>query len=85
MSDHQPAVIEDVVADQIVELGRLANERGRPPVPVSIFGASSQREDLERYAELGVDRCVLSLPSAPRGEALEALDRLADLVPAFTA
>jgi probable F420-dependent oxidoreductase len=77
--DGDPAL----VAEQIVELGRRAVERGRPAVPVSIFGASPRPEDLERYSELGVERCVLSLPTAPREEVLAALDRAAELIPAF--
>jgi probable F420-dependent oxidoreductase len=77
--DGDPALVEE----QIVELGRRAAERGRPAVPVSIFGASPRPEDLERYSELGVERCVLSLPTAPREEVLAALDRAAELIPAF--
>ena len=73
-----PALVEE----GIVELGRRAVERGRP-VPVSIFGASPRPEDLERYAELGVERCVFSLPAAAREEVLAALDRAAALVPVF--
>lgn len=76
--DGDPALVEE----QIVELGRRAVERGRP-VPVSIFGASPRPEDLERYSELGVERCVLSLPTAPREEVLAALDRAAELIPAL--
>ena len=75
-----PALVEK----QIVELRKLAAERGRPPVPVSIFGASRRQDDLERYAELGVERCALSLPAAAPEEALRALDQLAELVPVFT-
>jgi probable F420-dependent oxidoreductase len=74
-----PALVEA----QIAELGKLAAERGRAPVPVSIFGASSRPEDLERCRELGVERCVLSVPSAASEEALSARDRAAELVPAF--
>jgi probable F420-dependent oxidoreductase len=77
--DGDPALVEE----QIVELGRRAVERGRPAVPVSIFGASPRPEDLERYSELGVERCVLSLPTAPREDVLAALERAAELIPAF--
>jgi probable F420-dependent oxidoreductase len=77
--DGDPALVEE----QIVELGRRGVERGRPAVPVSIFGASPRPEDLERYSDLGVERCVLSLPTAPREEVLAALDRAAELIPAF--
>jgi probable F420-dependent oxidoreductase len=70
-----PAVIEE----RLNELQRLAAERGRAAVPISVFGA--RPEHLERYAELGVERCVLSLPSAGPDEVLAELDRLAELLP----
>jgi probable F420-dependent oxidoreductase len=74
-----PALVEE----RIAELARLASEHGRAPLPVSIFGVRGERQDLERYAELGVERCVLTLPPVGTGEALEALDRLALFVPEF--
>jgi probable F420-dependent oxidoreductase len=72
-----PALVEE----RIAELGRLAAERGRAPLPVSIYGVPGERQYLERYAELGVERCLLTLPPVGTGEALEALDKLAELVP----
>jgi probable F420-dependent oxidoreductase len=74
-----PALVEE----RIAELARLASEHGGAPLPVSIFGVRGERQDLERYAELGVERCVLTLPPVGTGEALEALDRLAPFVPEF--
>lgn len=67
-------------ATRFAELQRLAADRGRPPVPVSIFGAAPKPQAVADYAELGVDRCIFFLGSAPRDEALPELDDLARLV-----
>jgi alkanesulfonate monooxygenase SsuD/methylene tetrahydromethanopterin reductase-like flavin-dependent oxidoreductase (luciferase family) len=46
-------------------------------VPVSVFNASSDPEDLEAYAQLGVERVLLGLPTLPESETLRQLDNLA--------
>jgi probable F420-dependent oxidoreductase len=51
-------------------------------VPVSVFNASSKPENLEAYARLGVERVLLSLPTLPKGETLDHLDNLAEVVAA---
>jgi probable F420-dependent oxidoreductase len=60
-------------------LREMAEERGRPPVPVTVFGARPDPEVLEHYAEAGVDRVLFSLPSVPTPEALKHLDTYANL------
>lgn len=65
------------LAGRITELQDLAAERGRPPVPVSLFGASTRPEALARCAELGVERVVFSLPPAGADDVLPRLDKLA--------
>ncbi len=45
-------------------------------VPVTVFGASSEPENLKEYARLGVKRVLLSLPTLPEDETLEHLDEL---------
>ena len=57
-------------------LGELREVAGRD-VPVSVFNASSEPEDLESYARLGVERVLLPLPTLPESETLEHLDDLA--------
>ncbi|MCL6439170.1 MAG: LLM class F420-dependent oxidoreductase [Rubrobacteraceae bacterium] len=52
-------------------------------VPVTVFGASHDREVLEEYARLGVDRVLLDLPTLPEPETVELLDELSGLVDAF--
>jgi probable F420-dependent oxidoreductase len=59
-------------------MGELREVAGRD-VPVSVFNASSEPEDLQAYARLGVDRVLLNLPTVPEGEALDHLDKLAQL------
>ncbi len=49
-------------------------------VPVTVFNASSEPEDLEAYARLEVERLLLNLPTLPEGETLDHLDELAGAV-----
>ena len=46
-------------------------------MPVSVFNASSEPEDLEAYRRLGIERTLLGLPTLPESETLDHLDRLA--------
>ena len=55
-------------------LRELAAERGRPPIPVTVFGARPDPEVLDHYAAAGVDRVLFSLPSVGELEALKLLD-----------
>ena len=59
--------------------GELRKAAGRD-VPVSVFNASSEPEDLEAYARLGVERVLLSLPTLPEGDTLDQLDEIARVV-----
>lgn len=70
----------DRFARQMAELAERARDAGRDPVPVTVFGASRRPEDLERLAQLGVTRALLSLPPAGRDEVLARLDRDAELL-----
>ncbi|HET9772599.1 MAG TPA: LLM class F420-dependent oxidoreductase [Acidimicrobiia bacterium] len=60
-------------------LREMAAERGRPPVPVTVFGASTKPEVLDHYAEAGVDRVLFTLPSVEAAEAIKLLDTYANI------
>ena len=62
-------------------LNELAEVAGRD-VPVTVFNASSEPEDLEEYAQLEVERVLLGLPTLLEGETLDHLDNLAEVVAA---
>ena len=62
-------------------LGELREVAGRD-VPVTVFNASSEPEDLEAYARVGVERVLLGLPTLPEGETLDRLDELAQVAAA---
>jgi hypothetical protein len=47
-----------------------------------VFNASTEPEDLEAYARMGVERVLLSLPTLPEGESLDHLDTLAGVAAA---
>jgi probable F420-dependent oxidoreductase len=67
-------------AEQVDALQKAAADRGRGPIPVTVFGARPKPEILAGYAEAGVDRALIALPSAPEADTLRRLDRYADLV-----
>jgi probable F420-dependent oxidoreductase len=65
---------------RIAELKAVADERGAPHPPVTVFGASpDDHAVLERYAEAGVERILLALPTAPAAEVCPLVERHAHL------
>jgi probable F420-dependent oxidoreductase len=78
-----PVASQRPMSERIPELNRLAAEAGRGRIPVSVWGAPSRPEVIQHYAELGVERCVFWLPSAPREEVLPFLDRYAETAKSF--
>jgi probable F420-dependent oxidoreductase len=67
------------LAPRIAELQRRAEEAGRGPIPVTVFGAKSEARLLERLRDAGVTRSLFYLPPAEPGEVERALDRLAEV------
>jgi probable F420-dependent oxidoreductase len=65
------------LASRIAELQRRAEEAGRGPIPVTVFGAKSDVRLLERLRDAGVTRSLFYLPPAQPGEVEQALDHLA--------
>ncbi|MEB3367865.1 LLM class F420-dependent oxidoreductase [Saccharopolyspora mangrovi] len=63
------------LGDLISEVRDKAGRR----VPVTLFGAEDDTAKLTGYAEAGVDRALLMLPTLPRDETLRKLDELAEL------
>jgi len=62
-------------------LGELREAAGRD-VPVTVFNASSEPENLEAYAQLDVERVLLGLPTLSESETLHRLDELAGVAAA---
>jgi probable F420-dependent oxidoreductase len=89
-----PKVLERVVAfgdewmpnrvtgltERIDELGRLAAEAGRDPIPVTLSGARPDPELIERGERLGVRRCSFYITPADAGETERQLDELASVL-----
>ncbi len=70
----------DAVGRRIAELRDRAAATGRGRIPVTLFGGARNRANLDRYAEIGIDRCLLTVPSAGRDVVLRKLDTDAELV-----
>jgi probable F420-dependent oxidoreductase len=65
------------LAPRIAELQRRAQDAGRGPIPVTVFGAKPEVRLLERLRDAGVTRSLFYLPPGEPGEVEEGLDRLA--------
>jgi probable F420-dependent oxidoreductase len=68
------------IEEQIAELQRQAKERGRDPIPVTVFGVRADAESIERLAAAGVTRCLFGLPPAGEEKILPLLDRFAGVM-----
>jgi probable F420-dependent oxidoreductase len=64
------------------DLRQRAEEAGRDmaTIDVTVYGVQGDREELDRYAEAGVNRGVFFLPSKARDDVLPVLDRYARLI-----
>ena len=65
---------------RIAELRRLAAERGRDPIPVTIYAAPPTPAAIERFAAAGAERVVFNLPTVDAGEELSGVRELAALI-----
>jgi probable F420-dependent oxidoreductase len=61
---------------------QMAAEAGRNPddVPMSVFAARQDADQLKRYGDAGVDRAIFLLPTGARDAVLKTLDASAVLV-----
>jgi len=63
-------------------IDRMRETAGARP-PVVVYGAGDDRESLDVYAELGVERVLLYLPTRPEDLTLRLLDDLAENASAY--
>ena len=69
------------IAEQIAAFRKMAEEAGRDPaaLPVTIFGAREDLDQLKRYRDLGVARAIVALPSSGSDDIMPIIDRWAEL------
>ncbi|HEY8766426.1 MAG TPA: LLM class F420-dependent oxidoreductase [Dehalococcoidia bacterium] len=68
------------IGERMKELQAMAADAGRGPIPVTVYGTMVRDEVVGHYHDIGVDRCIFWLPSAPADEVLPALDRYVSLM-----
>ena len=70
------------LADKITTLKRRAEDSGRDPDSISIssFGTRPDAESVQRMREAGVDRAIVSLPSADKETVIPIIDEYAKLL-----
>jgi probable F420-dependent oxidoreductase len=65
------------LGERIADLQRRAEDAGRGPIPVTVFGAKPEARLLERLRDAGVTRSLFYLPPGDPGEVERGLDQLA--------
>jgi probable F420-dependent oxidoreductase len=73
----------DALAGRIAELNERAADQGRGPVPVTLVEATPDEEAIGHYADIGVTRCVFSLPATEEDDVRSLLDWYAELIDQF--
>ncbi len=70
----------ETAAERVADLARRAEAAGRDPgaIEVTVMGDVADRADLERFAEAGVDRLIVT-PWRSSRDAVPAMELLADL------
>jgi len=68
---------------KIDALQKAAAAAGRDPIELSVSGPKPDFETIERYANAGISRVVLSIPPRSADDVLPRLDRYAALVAEF--
>lgn len=63
-------------ADLAGAIASLRDQAGRE-IPVTIYGERNPAPDIDAYERAGVERVLLYLPTLPRDESLQFLDKLA--------
>jgi probable F420-dependent oxidoreductase len=73
-----PMPSKEKLADRLQRLKELADAAGRPVPPVTLYLVRPDREVVEHYASMGVERAVFLLPT--RGDAVAAVREIAGKV-----
>lgn len=70
------------VFEYVPKFRELLHEAGRDPAtfPISLFYGVEDQATLARYRDLGIVRCIVSLPAAKADVVLPILDRWAELM-----
>ena len=67
------------IEQRMGELQRMAQARGRGPIPVTVYAMAEEPEAIARYTAAGVERCVFTVRSPDAEQFRATLGRLADM------
>jgi len=70
-----------LLPDKLAPLMQKLNDKAGREVPVTVFGGKA--ENLDAYAELGIERALIGLEAAPEAETIRDLDEYARSAEAF--
>jgi probable F420-dependent oxidoreductase len=75
---------DDEFVARLEELRRKAEEAGRDPIPVTLYGGARRPELIERFAEHGVNRFVYWLPAAGRDEVERRIEEIEQTIAVYS-
>jgi probable F420-dependent oxidoreductase len=76
---------QDALKLRISQLNRMAEEAGRPPLPVTVQLATPTPAAIEAYAAMGVSRCTFRLYPREPADVLQQIKRHAALIRPWSA
>ena len=78
-----PTRSETPLSARVRKLNQMAEEAGRGPIPVTVYGTVPREEVIAHYADIGVERCIFWLAPVTEAEAIPQLDRYAEMAGSF--
>jgi probable F420-dependent oxidoreductase len=68
------------IEDKMAELKSMAEEAGRGPIPVAIYGVAPTPEVVNSYIEAGVDEAIFWMPSVDESKAMQMMDTYSNVM-----
>lgn len=62
------------IQEKMAELKSMAEEAGRGPIPVAIYGVAPTPEVVNSYIEAGVDEAIFWMPSIDESKSMQMMD-----------
>ena len=75
--------VGDSFSEKIKKLNDMASDKGRGPIPVTMFGVASDLKVVEGFVEDGAERILFWLSSSGEKEVLEKMDGLKEIMEKF--
>jgi probable F420-dependent oxidoreductase len=68
------------IQEKMAELKSMAEEAGRGPIPVAIYGVAPNPGVIDTYIEAGVDEAIFAVPSVEESQAMQIMETFSNVV-----